>query len=94
VVGVNAAFAIVRVLLSGTPGCLVHKHIENKAVLIEIKTLKVVVQICTVYETVRNEVILNAFVLEVKIDVRYSLKIFQSEVRKFIRLLATVKSNN
>jgi len=43
VVGVNAAFAIVRVLLSGTPGCLVHKHIENKAVLIEIKTLKVVV---------------------------------------------------
>ena len=45
-------------------------------------------------QTVRDKVVLNAFILEVKIDVGNCLKVFQTEVRQFIGLFAAVESDN
>jgi len=65
VVRVDAALAVVRILLSGTPSGLVHKHVEDEAVLVQIKALQVIIQVGTVYQAVRYKIILDAFVLEV-----------------------------
>lgn len=45
---INTAFAVVTVVLVGTPSALVHEHVENEAIFLQVDTLKVVVQVRTV----------------------------------------------
>ena len=75
-VRINATFAIMRVFFCRTPSSFVHEHVEHKAVFIKVETLQVVVQVRTMQQTVRDKVVLNAFILEVKIDVGNRLKVF------------------
>ncbi len=48
-VSVNTALTVVGVFLRGAPSGLVHEHVEDEAVLIQIKTLQVVVEIGAIY---------------------------------------------
>ena len=65
---VNATFTVVAVLFGGAPGRLIHEHVEDETVLVQVQTLQVEVQIGACKETLRHEVVLDTFVLEVQID--------------------------
>lgn len=67
-VSVDTPLAVMRVFLCWTPCSLVHKHVENKAVFLQVKTLEVVVEIQAVEKALRHEVVLYTFVLEVQVD--------------------------
>jgi hypothetical protein len=69
VVGVDASFAVVAVLLGGAPGTLVHEHVEDESVFLQIQLLQIVVQVPALQQALRHKVILYAFVLEVLVDV-------------------------
>ena len=49
VVRIDAALAVVRIFFRRTPRSLVHEHVEDEAVLVQIQTLQVVVQVWTVH---------------------------------------------
>lgn len=86
VMRVDAALAVVAVFLGWAPGCLVHKHVENEAVLIQVQTLQVVIQVRAQQKTFRNKVVLNTLVLEVQIDVADCLQVPQAEVGHLVGL--------
>jgi len=79
VVRVDAALAVVAVLLGWAPGRLVHEHVEDEAVLVQVETLQVEVQVGTHQETLWHEVILDTFVLEVQVNLSNLPKIPESE---------------
>jgi hypothetical protein len=45
VVGVDTSFGVVRILLVGAPGGLVHEHVEYEAVFLEVQVLQIVVEV-------------------------------------------------
>lgn len=91
---VDAALAIVRIFLRGTPGCFVHKHVKDEAVLVQVQALEIVVQVKAIDKAIRHEVILNAFILEVQVYVRNCLKVLKTEARELVGLLAAVEGDN
>lgn len=79
VVRIDAALAVVAVLLGRAPGCFVHEHVEDEAVLIQVETLQVEVQVGAHQETLWHEVVLDTFVLEVQVNLSNLPKISESE---------------
>jgi hypothetical protein len=67
VVGVYTPLAVMRVFFSRAPGSLVHEHVENKAVLLQVQALQVVVEVQAVEQALRHEIVLYTFVLEVQV---------------------------
>ena len=45
VMSVNTTFTVVAVLFSGAPGRLIHEHVKDETVLVQVQTLQVEVQI-------------------------------------------------
>lgn len=79
VVRIDAALAIVAVFLGWAPGRLVHEHVEDEAVLVQVETLQVEVQVGAHQETLWHEVVLDTFVLEVQVNLSNLPKISESE---------------
>jgi len=79
---VYTTFAVVRVFFIWTPGSLVHKHVKNEAVLLQVQNLKVVVQIKAFEKAVGHEVVFYTFVLEVPVDLLNGFQIFQFEAQE------------
>lgn len=79
VVRIDAALAIVAVFLGWAPGRLVHEHVEDEAVLVQVETLQVEVQVGAHQETLWHEVVLDTFVLEVQVNLSNLPKIPESE---------------
>lgn len=84
VVRINTAFAVMAVLLGRAPGRLVHKHIEDKSIFVQVEALKVEIQVGASEQTNWHEVILDTFVLEVQVDIRDCLQIPQPERRHLV----------
>lgn len=74
-VRIDAALTVVAVLLGWAPGRLVHEHIEDEAVLIQVETLQVEIKVGAHQETLWHEIILDTFVLEVQVYLSYLPKI-------------------
>ena len=93
-VSVNAALAVMAVFLGWTPGALVHEHVKDESVLVQVQILQVVVQEGAVEQHVRHEVVLYAFVLKVAVDLLYVLQVLQTETCQLVWLLAHVEHHH
>lgn len=58
-VRVNTTLAIVAILFSGTPSCLVHEHVKDESVLVQIQVLQVVVEVWATQKALRHEIVFD-----------------------------------
>lgn len=79
VVRIDTTFAVMTIFFGWAPGRLVHEHIEYETVLLQIQTLQIEVQIGAQEQTLRHKVVLDAFVLEVQIDISDCLQVSKPE---------------
>ena len=91
---VNATFTVVAVFLGGAPGRFIHEHVKDETVFVQVQTLQVEVQIRARKETLRHEVILDTFVLEVQIYLTDCPQISQLETRHLIWLPRRVECHD
>lgn len=79
VVSIDTTFAVMTIFFGWAPGRFVHEHIEYETVLLQIQTLQIEVQIGAQEQTLGHKVVLDAFVLEVQIDISDCLQVSKPE---------------
>jgi len=74
----------VRVLFIGTPRSFIKEHVEGKQVYFGVLLVQIDIEFKAARQAVGDEVIFDAFVLKVLVDIFNVLKILQGKIQELI----------